>query len=296
MISGEESLLRIGELARRTGTDPALLRAWEKRYGLMQPTRTSGNFRLYSLEDLARVRAMKRQLARGFAAAEAARLAIAEPGEAPEQSRADNGPAIGSSQELCDALVRMDEDAAKAMLDRAFALSSLEDALEELVLPCLRTIGERWERDEVSVAEEHFASNLVRSRLLAIAEGWSSGDGPTALLACPSGERHDIGLISFGLILWRLGWRIVYVGQDTPPSETLGITEAANADVVIFAALNAKAFHDAADEIRELAARLPVAIGGAGAGEAIAKELGTAILKSNIVTAAHDVAAMVRPG
>ena len=68
----------------------------------------------------------------------------------------------------------------------------------------------------MSVAEEHFATNVVRGRLLGLARNWSSGGGPVAVLACPPGELHDLGLICFGLLLRERGWRIAYLGPDTP--------------------------------------------------------------------------------
>ena len=74
----------------------------------------------------------------------------------------------------------------------------------------------RWERGEASIAQEHFASSVLRGRLLGLARGWGLGFGPVALLACLPGEQHDLGLIAFGLALRARGWRIVYLGSDTP--------------------------------------------------------------------------------
>jgi DNA-binding transcriptional MerR regulator len=80
----EPGYLRIGELARRTGASPELLRAWERRYGLLRPSRSQGGYRLYTAADEARIRHMRAYLARGVAAAEAARLAVdAEPAPPP---------------------------------------------------------------------------------------------------------------------------------------------------------------------------------------------------------------------
>src|SRR5512139_816457 len=76
-----ETQLRIGELSRRSGVSPELLRAWERRYGLLQPARSSGGLRLYSLDDLERVRRMQQYLATGVAAAEAAAAALRPSGE-----------------------------------------------------------------------------------------------------------------------------------------------------------------------------------------------------------------------
>ena len=95
--------------------------------------------------------------------------------------------------------------------------------LRDAVLPYLHELGERWERGEVSIAQEHFASSLLRGRLLGLARGWGNAGSPLALLACVPGDQHDLGLICFGLALRRHGWRIAYLGPDTP-LDTLGET------------------------------------------------------------------------
>src|SRR5690349_4966591 len=109
-MADEAPRLRIGELSRRVDVEPTLLRAWEKRYGLLQPQRSDGNFRLYSLADVNRVLAMKRHLAQGVAAAEAARLALGE-AEAPPAPVSGDGarPDPGAAQELTRRLVDLDD-------------------------------------------------------------------------------------------------------------------------------------------------------------------------------------------
>ena len=216
----EAAQLRIGELARRTGVATELLRAWERRYGLLAPTRTEGGYRLYSAADVSRVGRMRELLATGLSAAEAAREALAEPAR-PRRRAADGVPV-----ELREAIERLDDAAAHTAFDRLLADFSLDAVLEGAVLPLLRELGEGWARGEVSIAQEHFASNLLRGRLLGLARGWDRGGGPRAVLACPPGERHDLGLLIFGLALREHGWRITFLGGDTPV-DTLADTVAA---------------------------------------------------------------------
>src|ERR1041385_2374460 len=191
MVTGVETVLRIGELSRRSGVSPELLRAWERRYGLLRPTRSSGGLRLYSSADLARVTAMQQHLAEGLAAAEAAALATNE-GDA----RVSNAFAPSESRrELDTALTTFDEAQAHAVIDSLLAQASLDTILRDVFVPYLHELGERWQRGEISVAQEHFASNVLRGRLLGLARGWGSGLGPRAILACAPGEQHDLGLI-----------------------------------------------------------------------------------------------------
>ena len=220
MSEREPGYLRIGQLARRTGASPELLRAWERRYGLLRPARSQGGFRLYTAADEARVHRMRDHLARGVAAAEAARLAV--DGEAvavPPAVKTATAPSLplqAAARELAAALDRFQEEAAHDVLDRMLAAYRVETVLRDLLIPYLHDLGERWVRGEVSVAQEHFAANLVRGRLLGLARGWGRGHGPAAVLACLPGEQHDLGLLAFGITLQRRGWRIIYLGPDTP--------------------------------------------------------------------------------
>jgi DNA-binding transcriptional MerR regulator len=256
-------LLRIGELSRRSGVTPELLRAWERRYGLLRPTRSSGGLRLYSGDDLERVRAMKRHLASGIAAAEAALLAAQS-----EQPAADlrQRPAAASRQ-LGEALAAFDEPRAQAVLDSLLAASTLDTVLSTVVLPYLAELGERWERGDAPVAEEHFASSVVRGRLLGLARGWGRGLGPRIVLACAPGEQHDLGLIAFGLALRSRGWRIVYLGADTPLGSVADAAHASEPRFVVVSAVAPERFLAIEDGLRELAKEHALCLGGAGAVE-----------------------------
>src|SRR3954471_14646673 len=179
--------LRIGELSRRVGVSPDVLRAWERRYGLLRPTRSAGGLRLYAPADVQRVQLMHQHLARGLAAAEAAAMALGSSATPRE------GPAVdlaAAREELDAALEGFDEPRAQAVVDGLLAASTLDLVLGKVIVPVLRQLGERWERGEVSVAQEHFATAIVRGRLLGLARGWGRGVGPRVVLACAPGEQH----------------------------------------------------------------------------------------------------------
>ena len=186
-----ETVLRIGELSKRSGVSPELLRAWERRYGLLRPTRSGGGLRLYSLDDLERVRLMRRHIDGGLAAAEAADLVSRSPvGEGAGETAIASPPE--AQAELAAALDAYDEPSAQAVIDRLLATTTLDAFLVEVMLPSLRELGERWERGKASVAQEHFASSILRGRLFGLARGWGLGLGPLALLACLPGEQHEL--------------------------------------------------------------------------------------------------------
>jgi methanogenic corrinoid protein MtbC1 len=289
-VPADGPLLRIGELARRLAVSEDLLRAWERRYGLLKPARSPGGFRLYTGADEQRVRRMQAHLARGLAAAEAARAALAED-DAPAVP-VDTGPEVAPglaelAGELRRALDGFDEPAAEAVLDRLFAGFTVETALRQVVVPYLRELGERWSAGAVGVATEHFASNVLRARLASLARGWGQGRGPSAVLACPPGELHDLPLMAFGVVLHRNGWRVVYLGADTPLAD-LGRTVAQRPpDVVVLAAVVAQRFQDAVPDLAALAGSVPLRLAGAGASAAVADAVGADVLAGDPVTAAQ---------
>jgi MerR family transcriptional regulator, light-induced transcriptional regulator len=288
MRVAELAHLRIGALSRRVGVSPELLRAWEQRYGLLQPVRSAGGFRLYSTTDEDRVRLMRRHLAAGVSAAQAARLALAAatPGRGEE---AQPGELARLSTELVAALDRFDEPGAHATLDRLLATFTLQTVLRDVVLPYLHELGERWEHGEASVAQEHFASNILRGRLLGLARSWGEGAGPRAVLACAPGELHDLPLIIFGLVLAGRGWVITYLGPDTPIAtiqETLGDIEAR---LVVISATKRQRLGAVQPQLTELVQQIPVALAGAGATVGLARATGASLLEGDPVTAAERV-------
>jgi DNA-binding transcriptional MerR regulator len=281
--------LRIGELSRRVGVSAELLRAWERRYGLLQPERTAGGFRLYSAADERRIRRMQEQLSRGLSAAEAARVAMAADEAVPERMEEARMTLAEDAAALEAALDALDEGAAQAVLDRLLAAFLLETVLGEVILPCLRRLGELWERGEITVGQEHFASNLLRGRLLGAARGWGRGEGPRALLACAPGELHDLPLIAFGLALRGRGWRIAFLGPDTPISTVSETAESLRPAVVVVSAAIPGRLEAVAEELAALARVQPLAVAGVDATESLARRLRCRALPPDPLVAAASV-------
>jgi MerR family transcriptional regulator, light-induced transcriptional regulator len=293
MEAGQASaVLRIGELSRRLGVSDHVLRAWERRYGLLRPMRSPGGFRLYSEDDERRVRRMQVHLSRGLSAAEAARATLGE--DQASAASQDQGVERGGGQfdvlgALARAMEEMDEQAAQAVLDRLLADFTVEAVLRDVVLPYLHAVGERWERGEAIIAQEHFASNLLRGRLANLARGWGTGNGPKALLACPPGEEHDLPLLAFGIVLHRNGWRISYLGANTPIEDLTRTAAELQPDLIVLAAVTAERFNGMDAHLSRLTRMAPLALAGAGATRAIAQAVGAHLLDEDPVTAAEQM-------
>lgn len=281
-----ERLLRIGELAERTSVTPDVLRAWERRYGLLRPERSEGGYRMYSSTEEDRVRAMVRHIEAGVPAGEAARLVLEE-GERPQVDTAWL-PAL--YEELRQSLDNFDEHGTQAALDTLIARLSFDAVARDVILPYLRELGDRWQRGEASVAQEHFASIVLRGRLLALARGWDRGAGPRALLACAPGERHELGLLVFGLVLRQHGWRITFLGADTPFDTLVSATEDLSPAAVVLIALAPEKLEPLREQLTELARDTRLLLGGTGAGMDLGTATGADLLPADPVEAATYLA------
>jgi len=279
----DQGALRIGEFARRTGVSPELLRAWERRYGLLEPIRSEGGFRLYAAEDGERVARMQRGLEEGLSAAESARRALAS-------ARPVEGLLDDARARFLSAVPTYDETTVHAVLDEALTAFSLETVLRELILPALREVGEKWECGELEIAHEHFVTNLIRERLLALSRYWGRGAGPLAILACAPGERHDIGLIAFGLALRSHGWRILFLGANTPVATLAQAAVAMKPRLVVVSSMDGELLESVGGELRRLGRSAPLVLSGAGATEELCARLRVERLDGDLVTAAADVA------
>lgn len=285
--TSEDAHVRIGELARRLGVSPDLLRAWERRYGLLTPLRTASGYRLYSPADEQRVRAMLRLIKAGVSAQQAASTVLAPPPASPQTPDREDASTATELGVFAAALARFDEAAANAVFDRVLARYAVGTVMSAVVLPCLVEIGERWSRGDATIAQEHFASNLIRGRLLGLARGWDAGAGPRAVLACPSDELHDLGLITFGIALRAQGWRITYLGADTPRESLTETVTTLEPHVVVLAATDESRFNGF-DKALSRATR--IAIGGRGATPELAERLDAELLADDVLAAAAQIA------
>jgi DNA-binding transcriptional MerR regulator len=217
--------LNIAALAQRTGIPPDTLRKWEQRYHILQPDRTSGGQRRYSERDVARVQWLRDRLAQGYRIGEAARL-LGTVGVEPARSAGDHLAGIleaVDSGEPAEIGIR---------LDQAFALLDLDETLSSVLEPLLRTIGDRWAEGKLTVATEHLVSEAVRSRLGHLLSDAGGGVLGTAVLACAPGERHELGLMMTAIALRRDGWKVVYLGPDTPLADAVELAQQVAARVL----------------------------------------------------------------
>jgi DNA-binding transcriptional MerR regulator/methylmalonyl-CoA mutase cobalamin-binding subunit len=205
---------RIKTVASLTGLSPATLRAWERRYDLLSPQRSEGGYRLYTEQEVALLRHVGSLVENGYSPSEAAaavkRMALettVRPADTIEQIR----------REILQALLALDHAAAELASEPLASLAA-ESRLEDVLMPVLREIGERWACGEASVVQEHFASVFIRDKLLGLLNVLGNGPlgGREVVCAGTPGEAHELGLTAIAVHLALRGWRVVYLGIEVP--------------------------------------------------------------------------------
>jgi DNA-binding transcriptional MerR regulator len=257
--------LNIAALARRTGVAPDTLRKWEQRYQILRPTRTAGGQRRYSERDVARVEWLCERLSEGYRIGEAASL-LGTTDTTPTRSPHDH---LGA---MLDAVAAGEPGQVGLLVDQALALHGVDATFDEILVPLLRTVGTRWQERELAVGDEHLVTEMVRSRLGHLLADAGSGGHGTAVLACAPGEQHELGLMMVAIRLRRDGWRVVYLGANTPLADAVAVARRQDArllgiSVTTAQNLAALATAPAGDD-------LTLVLGGAAASAAAAKRLG----------------------
>jgi methanogenic corrinoid protein MtbC1 len=169
-------------------------------------------------------------------------------------------------------------------------------AVREVLLPYLRMLGEQWEQGSRSVAHEHFASGLSREHLLRAigADRAPEIDGrPSVLLACPPGERHDLGPLAFATLLHDAGWRVEFLGADTPLVTLARACQLAKPDLVVVSGTRTTVLEARTSAWRRLAEDTVVVLGGAGATPDLCATTGLTCLDPDVLVALEQVRAMV---
>jgi DNA-binding transcriptional MerR regulator/methylmalonyl-CoA mutase cobalamin-binding subunit len=276
---------QIRMVAQMLGIPKNTLIAWERRYSIIAPSRTESGYRLYSEDDVRRLRRVKDMIDAGHRVGDACRMLEAEleqrPAPAPELS--DGDAAIDRVREaLKAALLAFDRDAA----DRAsvrLLMVPYEQVLRQVYVPLLYEIGDGWERGEVSVVQEHFASAYCREKVLVMRHslGTPSPRAPEIVCATPPGEIHEIGLLSLALALTMRGFRVTYLGANVPTAGLVNYVETVRPAGVCLSLVLGRPAADIERYAAEIRRRLPgevsIAIGGravAVLGEALAEVAG----------------------
>jgi methanogenic corrinoid protein MtbC1 len=308
-------IYNIKAVAHLTGVAADTLRRWESRYGIMTPQRTASGYRMYSQQDVDTIHWLKARLEEGLSISRACELLRQQgglevaptPSAAPPAapSAAEGARPLGTLvEELVTAFGKASEPQANQVLNEALALYSVEQVVNGLIFPALVEVGERWMQKEFTVAQEHFASAFVRSRLANLFHSSPYyAAGPLILVACAPGELHEIGAQVLALFLRRAGYRVVYLGQNVPEESLLSMIRTLHPALVCCAAsrtetaANLRHLAEAVDKMGdELHERPILAFGGAifNRHPALAEKLGARYLGADAAIAVQHVGLLLQ--
>ena len=264
--------------AARAGLTPGLLRVWEARYGAVEPGRTEKGQRRYSDDDIEQLRLLQAAVQGGRRIGDVASLERAELEAIVQEDRrettrtfgGDVGVVEGSAGILSaclDAVERSDVDQLRHSLDRALLGLSAIEAVQEVVSPLMRRLGEMWAQGRIDPAHEHLATVIVRQVLIdaALSIGPSNGH-QRIVIATPAGQMHDVGALEATLCAAAEGWGVTYLGADLPASSIARAARDRGARMVALSIVHPDDDPDLVPQIEELSQTLDedvvLAVGG----------------------------------
>lgn len=241
-----ERTYRIHMASEMTGVSEGLIRAWERRYGVLKPKRTPSGYRAYTQADIEVLRRLKKLTEEGVAIAEAVRLLPQIKREAKEHVEAQESPRKPPQeeqfqkwrQEVLVAAERLDQQAIEAVLDDAMASMPPVPFFEEVILPLQREVGDRWHAGRLTVAEEHLVTQAARQRVLTLLHQAPKRARRHVVAACFPTEDHELGLMGVALKFRHAGWRVTFLGARTPPEHLARVVKAVRPDVVALSAIS----------------------------------------------------------
>ena len=267
------NVYRIHRVAKLTGLSNDVIRVWEKRFGLIKPLRSANRYREYTDEDVALLRFLKEELDRGQTIGA---LAVEGRDSLLQRMRLSSTPTqqnLAPHENLVDELISYLDPLEKTRFEQglngAVAVIPFEEALQRILLPLQRRVGELWHEGRVSIAVEHYVSKIVQQKLFAVMNQLPVNEhGPRVCIACPEGEPHEIGAQAVAYLAATRGCHVYYLGPNLPIVDLRALCERVNVDLVLLSLT--KITSDAAaaqllEELESLSGRWPVAIGGQGA-------------------------------
>lgn len=297
----------VSSAARLCGVSPSTLRAWERRYGVVEPIRTEGGYRVYDDAALRRLTRMSSLIASGWSPRHAAAYVMNEDGEGDgalplggqtEEEVPDPIPPTTAEvkehiEVILQAAERLDAPRVSDELDFAFSVHSFDDLVDLWLGPVLKATGDAWAEGRLSVAGEHFLSVGIERRIAKYyeeADQQARGAGPSIVVGTPRGARHSIGSFAFATSLRRHGCDVTYLGADVPPEAWLEAIEACGAWAVGISVPtedDAVAASETIALITKAHPDLTVYYGGSGSGSVTAK--GATRLDGKITTTSEQV-------
>ncbi len=282
----------VNEVEERTKVPASTLRQWERRYGFPMPARSESGYRFYSDFDVQQIESMKLFIADGVPASRAAIL-VKNAKRNPSQPK----PTAQLAQVLLSAMMNLNDIEADKLLSEAYALHTVEKVLLEIIRPTMLELGNMWHDGKISTTAEHFASSYVQGKLrglfsLASANQFSA----SIIVTCAPGDQHELGALMLAVLLRRQGYRVYYIGANTPVADLVILAKQMKPLSVMISASTTESVERLLEEKTALKRAAPLMIyGGAGfeGRQESIKDLGGQSLSSNLEIAVIEFAGLI---
>ncbi len=215
----------IRAVSAKTGLSVHTIRAWERRYGALEPDRSDTNRRLYGAEEVERLSLLKGAVDAGHSIGQVALLPADQLRGLKETTNVSVQPAHIHDAEAClkacvTAMEQFDAAALEDAVVRSAALLGVNGLLEDVVLPFIQLIDRRWQEGSLRIAHEHLASAVLRTCLERIRLSISASVGsPKLLVTTPTGQHHELGALIVAIVGALQGWHVTYLGPNLPADE-----------------------------------------------------------------------------
>ena len=288
----------IRAISELTGVPTTTLRAWERRYGLLKPTRTAKGHRLYSSEDIDLIKEIVMLLKSGRTISEAIRIIKNPELNATAVSKTDGHWAV-YQQRMLKSIENFNEQNLDTTYNEVLSIYPIDMVTEEVIIPVLTVLGERWQERDAGIAEEHFFSAFLRNKLGARLHHESRRSrGSRILVACLPGEFHELGILLFCIAAIGHGYQILYLGTNMPPSQLSKVIERTDVSAVLLSGTRTDLWQDEVEpEFRKniKSLKIPFMFGGelSEAYRARLESLGAYVLGSDHVKAMEKMEAII---
>ncbi|RDI42964.1 MerR family transcriptional regulator [Falsibacillus pallidus] len=212
------------------GIQAGTLRAWERRYNIIAPVRNESGHRLYTEQHVKILKWLVNKVNQGFTISQA--IALLDKNEIENEQDMDDKGTLNSdqlSEELLRELMNFNETRAQELINRAFAVYTMDKVLIDILAGLLVRIGDLWEKGKITTAHEHFASSILRSRIGILMHSFPhNGILPKVVAVCSPGEWHELGLLIFTLFVRRKGFDVIYLGSSIKEEDLFEVLETVN--------------------------------------------------------------------
>ncbi|MEQ9591831.1 MAG: MerR family transcriptional regulator [Cyclobacteriaceae bacterium] len=225
----------IKELEKLSGIKAHTIRIWEKRHRLVEPQRTATNIRFYSDDDLKKIINVSLLNNNGVKISKIADMTEDELSESIVQLSDTQNPTNLYIDQLIIAMIDMEEEQFEKLVSHLIMKFGFEKTILEIVYPFLEKIGVLWQTGNITPAQEHFITNLIRQKIIVAIDSlpFAKPDAKRAVLFLPENELHDIGLLFYHYVVKKMGFKTYYLGQHLPYQDLFQVCQIHKPEVII---------------------------------------------------------------